>query len=107
MLDFIEFAIEKGESIGIKKGESIGIKKGEVLGIKKGRVLTLKETIQDQLSARFGEVPEQILDDIQRLTSYQTLKHICSQVWICKDLESFEALVGQGLTDESNRDTSE
>ena len=80
----ILFAEEKGE----KRGEKIGEKRGEKIGEEKGRIKGTIALIIRQLQKRFGEVPENLKNQLQNL-SLEELENLSEEIF---DFSTFEDL---------------
>ena len=91
------FAREEGLSEGIlrgrQEGREQGREEGREEGLSRGQMLALKESIRDLLEARFGVVPQAILDRMDGVSDLSTLRLWHRRAVTIESLKAFQGLL--------------
>jgi hypothetical protein len=78
--------------------ERLAIERGEL----KGKLNAIRESILEVLQTRFGEVPEELGNTLDRIEDVEPLKNLLRQAITIASLEDFEALLPSDRTENNN-----
>jgi hypothetical protein len=81
---------EEGKKMAyVSSVERIGMEKGLQKGIQQGMIKEAREMVQEAISSRFGNVPEDIAREIDGFENRDILKVLLRQAIVCSDLTVF------------------
>ena len=84
---FAQVLEERGIERGIEKGIEEGIEKGIERGIEKGKLTSRRETLLRQLRRRFGRLPDELVETIERTDDLDQLDTWLDRVVSAKNLD--------------------
>ncbi len=80
---------EEGIAIGLEKG----LEKGMEKGMEKGQAKEARRAVLRILRKRFGGVPEEVRDGVERLESIERLESLLERAIDCPSLDAFQVLL--------------
>ena len=86
--------LEKGMEKGLKQGLEKGLEKGLEQGLEKGLQQGRREAIVDILEARFGQVPDPIRSELEKLSKPERLRELGRTAVTVENLEVFQQHLG-------------
>ncbi len=79
-----------------EEGIAIGLEKGMEKGMEKGQAKEARHAVLRVLRKRFGGVPEEVRDGVERLESIERLESLLERAIDCPSVDVFQAyLVGE------------
>lgn len=87
---FFKMLRKEATEKGLEEGRTRGLEEGRAKGKKEGREEGLQESILKVLGARFGEVPEDVLERLRGTRGPERLRALVALAARCPSLASFE-----------------
>lgn len=81
--------LEKGLAQGIEQGRQEGHQEGRQEGCQEGTLLDARESVLDNLEVRFGNIPENVSQAINKITEVDQLKMLRRKAIQVISLEEF------------------
>ncbi len=91
MLDILEIAKEEG----LKEGKDLGMKLGMKEGKDLGMLEATREMVVNGLIEKFAMAPSHILGRVRAVQNYDALNALFRQIFRCKDIGEFEAVLNR------------
>ena len=77
----------------LEQGLEQGLQRGLEQGLERGTLQTQRENILELLQVRFGEVPQSVVEAVNRLEEITTLKQLLRQTISVGSIAEFEQLL--------------
>jgi len=85
----------KGISIGKEEGISIGKQEGISIGEARGISIGMKNVLQDILTHRFGNLPDDVVSSIDGISNMNELKKLSREAYQASSFQAFRELLEQ------------
>jgi hypothetical protein len=78
--------VEEGRTLGVEEGRTLGVEEGKALGILVGKAAGMRESLLFLLEGKFGPIPADVRDRIERMDDTERLGALIGRVLDATDL---------------------